>query len=281
MTVVLFAALISAPAVVQLSDQQLDSKISDAHRLPAFPDRIDALSRLFLGVPYGELPLGDGPGSPEPGPRWRVDSVDCQTYVETVLAMANARTLDEAKSVLDDIRYKGPPAFVNRNHFTEAQWIPSNTEKGYITDEVPAIDGRAPTETLTLNKAQWSRIPALKRLADAGVPDGKFMVRYLPMDELRKHVRSIQPATIIMVVREGAPDKVVRISHMGFVIKGSDGWVVRHATTGKQHAVIDEPFGEFVAKQTEYKKWPVAGFAMVLPVDASLRVSQIAKAASN
>lgn len=276
MTFALLAALLSSAPVLQLSDQQLDARISETHRLP-FPDRIDALSKLFLGAPYGELPLGDGAG-PEPGPRWRLDAVDCQTYVETVMAMANARNLDEAKSVLDDIRYKGPPSFINRNHFTEAQWLPSNTEKGYLTDEVPAIDGRAPTETLTLRKEQWSKVPALKRLADAGVPDGKFLVRYLPMSELRKHVKSIVPGTILMVVREGDPSRVVRISHMGFVLKGPNGWVVRHASTGREHAVVDEPFGEFVAKQTEYKKWPVAGFALALPVDASLRVSQIARA---
>jgi hypothetical protein len=281
MTVALFAALIASGQVASMSDQQLDAKIAQAHQMPSFPDRIEAISRLFLGVPYQELPLGDGPGSPEPGARWNLRGVDCQTYVETVMAMANARSLDEAKNILDDIRYMGPPNFVNRNHFTEAQWIPANTQKGYITDEVPTIDGRAPTETLTLVKAQWSKIPTLRRLADAGVPDGKFMVRYLPMDELRKHVKSIQPGTILMVVRQGAPDKVVRISHMGFVLKGPEGWVVRHATTGKQHAVIDEPFGEFVAKQNDYKKWPVAGFAMMLPVDDSLRVSQIQKAAAN
>lgn len=259
-----------------MSEQQLEGKISETHRLP-FPERIAALSQLFLGVPYGDLPLGDGEG-PEPGPRWRVDTVDCQTYVETIMAMANARSLGEAKSILDDIRYKGSPSFSNRNHFTEAQWLPSNTEKGYFTDEVPSIDGRAPTETLTLRKEQWSKVPALKRLAEAGVPDGKYTVRYLPMSELRKRVKSIVPGTILMVVRESAPDKVVRISHMGFVLKGPNGWVVRHASTGREHAVVDEPLGEFVEKQTGYKKWPVAGFALALPVDASLRVSQIARA---
>ena len=45
--------------MTSLSDQQLDAKIADMHRMPAFPDRIEQLSRLFLGVPYQELPLGD------------------------------------------------------------------------------------------------------------------------------------------------------------------------------------------------------------------------------
>ena len=71
------------------------------------------------------------------------------------------------------------------------------------------------------------------------------------------------------------------ISHMGFVIKSDKGWMVRHASTGPEHAVIDSPFGEYVAKMVSLKKWRVAGFALAMPVDASLRVSQIAKSAAN
>jgi hypothetical protein len=57
--------------------------------------------------------------------------------------------------------------------------------------------------------------------------------------------------------------------------------MVRHASTGPEHAVIEVPFGEYVGKMASFKKWKVAGFALALPVDASLRVSQIAKTASN
>jgi N-acetylmuramoyl-L-alanine amidase-like len=273
------AVLLSSP-VSQLSEQDLDARLAQVHTL-SFGERIDRLSGVFLGTPYGEFPLGDGSG-PEPWPRWRIDKVDCQTYVETVLAMANARSLAEAKHVLDDIRYKGDPSFENRNHFTEAQWLPANIEKGYFTDEVPAIDGRAPTETLTLVHAQWSKVQVLRRLANIhNIPDGKYRVRYLPLDELRKYVKNIEPGTIIMVVREHDPNRVVRISHMGFVIQTPKGWMVRHASTGPEHAVIEVPFGEYVAKQTSFKKWKVVGFALARPVDAALRVSQIAKQASN
>src|SRR3954464_10289560 len=171
--------LASAP-VLSLSEAQLDAKIAQAHKLP-FRDRVAALSQLFVGVPYGEFPLGDGAGaSPEPGPLFRTDAVDCQTYVETVLAMANARSLDQARAILDDIRYAdGQPSFETRNHFTEAQWLPVNGEKGYLVDEVPALDRRAPAETLQLLRSEWSQVPALKRLAPANIPDGKYTVRYL------------------------------------------------------------------------------------------------------
>jgi hypothetical protein len=238
--------------------------------------RIDKLSQMFVGTSYGELPLGDGSG-PEPWPRWRVDKVDCQTFVETVLAMANGHSLKEAKSILDDIRYaQPPPSFPNRNHFTEAQWLPVNTQKGYLKDEVPLIDGRAPTETLTLRKAQWSQVPTLQRLVAANVPDGKFMVRYLPVEDLHRGAKSIRPGSVIFVVRENNPKYVVRISHMGFVIKGTNGWVVRHASTGTEHAVMDEPLGAYIQRMESYKKWKVIGFALALPLDASARVSELA-----
>ena len=276
--IALAAALLAAAPVLQMSEPELDAKIAEAHKLP-FPQRIAALSRLFVGVPYGDLPLGDATG-PEQGPRWRTDQVDCQTYVETILAMANSRNLDEAKNVMDDIRYAdGKPSFESRNHFTEAQWLPANSEKGYLQDEVPAIDGRAPAETLVLKKSSWSQVPGLKRLSAANVPDGKYKVRYLPLREMRHRLGSILPGSILMVVREYDPNRVVRISHMGFVIKGPAGFVVRHASSGKEHQVVDEPLAGFVEKQKEYKKWKVVGFALAQPLDAKLRVSQIKTAA--
>ena len=278
MLAALVATLVATGPVSLMSEPQIDDKIAEAHKLP-FPQRIDELSKLFLGTPYGDLPLGDGSGS-EPWARWRTDKVDCQTYVETVLAMANARNLKEAKSVLDDIRYGKPqPTFEHRNHFTEAQWLPANTGKGYLKDEVPIIDGRAPTETLTLSKAQWTKVKVLQRLVNADVPEGKFTVRYLPLEEAKKRARSIEPGTILMVVREHDPNRIVRISHMGFVLKNpKGGYVVRHASTGDAHAVVDEQLVDFLDKQASYKKWKVVGFALAMPLDASLRVSQIATA---
>src|SRR5260370_2528271 len=149
MLATLAAALVAASPILSLSEADLDAKIAQAQRLP-FSARIDALSSLFLGVPYTDLPLGDGEAGPEPGPLFRTDGVDCQTYVETVLAMANASSLEQAKAILTDIRYAdGKPSFQTRNHFTEAQWLPANSRKRYLKDTIPALDRRAPPQTLT------------------------------------------------------------------------------------------------------------------------------------
>jgi hypothetical protein len=279
MILLLVTALLAAetPGPLKLDDAQLDVQVQKAHKLP-FPQRIDALSKLFLGVPYGEGPLGDGSGV-EPGPRWNTSAVDCQTYVETVLALANARNVGEAHSILDDIRYSGEPSFSNRNHFTEAQWLPANLRKGYLADDTSRIDAHAPTETLSLNKSEWSKVPALKRLVPANIPDGDYSVRYLPLAEARDKMASFEAGSVVMVVREADPSRVVRISHMGFVVPNpaGAGLVVRHASTGSEHKVINEPLADFIERQTTYKKWPVAGLALAKPVDASQRVASVLK----
>src|SRR3954464_4329609 len=92
--------LAAAAPVLEMSEQQLDRAIADAHLVPAIGERVERLSALFVGVPYGDLPLGEGTGI-EPQPRWRTDFVDCQTFIETVLAMANAKSLARARAILD------------------------------------------------------------------------------------------------------------------------------------------------------------------------------------
>ena len=68
MTALVLATLLAAP----LGERQLETAIEEAQRQPAIADRIEQISRLFLGTPYGQYPLGEGSGV-EPQPRWRAD----------------------------------------------------------------------------------------------------------------------------------------------------------------------------------------------------------------
>jgi hypothetical protein len=274
------AILLASAPVLQMSDQQLDRAIAEAHLVPAIGERVERLSALFVGVPYGDYPLGEGSGV-EPQPRWRVDKVDCQTFVETVLAMANARSLDRARKILDDIRYAGDPprvSFATRNHFTEAQWVPSNSEKGYLREETLSIEPRAESTTLTLRRKQWEKVAGLRRLAPAKVPQGDFPIRYLTLDQVSKRAASIEPGSILLIVRQSDPSRVVRVSHMGFVVRKEGRLYVRHASIGAEHRVIDLELGQFLDKQREYKKWPVQGIAVLLPLDAQARVTRVTSA---
>jgi hypothetical protein len=277
----LAAAFDQAP-LAALPEAQLDQKLAEIHGSPAIGDRIDALSKLFLGTPYADYPLGEGGSGPEPQARFRLDAFDCQTFVETVMAMANAKSVAETKALLDDIRYgKAPPSFANRNHFTEAQWLPANIGKGYLREGVQSIDGRAPVAELVLDKAQWGKVALLDRLKAANIPDGRFAIRYLPIAQMKARAGSIEPGSVILVVREADPKRVVRVSHMGFVVRGKQGLMVRHASPTQElgHRVVDEPFEAYLTRMASFRKWPVTGFGLAMPLDARLRASQVLQAA--
>ena len=276
----MLASLVATAAIVAMSPADLDRAIAQAHEQRDFAARVEQISSLFVGVPYRQYPLGEGGDGPEPQPRWRVDQVDCQTFVETVLAMSNARSVDSAKEILDDIRYAETPAkvsFSTRNHFTEAQWLPSNEKKGYLREITTKVDAKAAKTSLVLRREEWSKVPGLKRLAEARIPNGKFALRYVPLDQAKKLSSRMPRGTVLLIVRAADPQYVVRVSNMGLVVRDSSGqMVVRHASFGKEHQVIDVPVADFVDHLREFKKWPVVGVALVQPLDASARVAKIA-----
>jgi hypothetical protein len=92
-----------------------------------------------------------------------------------------------------------------------------------------------------------------------------------------RHAKCIAPGSVVMFVREKDPNRVVRISHMGLVVKTPQGLAVRHASIGAEHAVIQEPLQAFVERQESYKKWPVQGLAFALALDASKRIATLVK----
>jgi Protein of unknown function (DUF1460) len=272
----LFAVtLLAAAPILDLTPQQLDEKLAEVQATPNVGDRIDAVSRLFLGLPYTAFPLGEGGQKPEPQPRFRLDGVDCQTYVETVLALVNAGSRAKAELVLDDIRYwKEPISFANRAHFTEAQWLPSLEEKGYLRDEIPTLWGGAPAAELVLKRAQWSQVSFLQRLIPADIPEGRFPIKYLGQAELRRRAASIEPGSIILVVREADPKRVVRVTHMGFVVKSHGTVVVRHASSAEGH-VVEEALSSYLSRMGDQAKWKVTGYGLYAPLDARARTVQV------
>ncbi|MFP5384947.1 MAG: N-acetylmuramoyl-L-alanine amidase-like domain-containing protein [Bacteriovoracia bacterium] len=99
--------------------------------------RLDKISNIFVGLPYGKNgPLGEGPtGKYDQDPLYRFDTFDCTTYVETIMALALSRDVNEFESHLNLIRYKdGEINYLTRNHFTDLQWIPFNVEAGYLQE---------------------------------------------------------------------------------------------------------------------------------------------------
>ena len=126
------------------------------------PERIDAISAQFLGKPYLLGALGEGThGYYDDDPLYRTDTFDCETYVDTVLALALAPNLATFKKYINQIRYNdGHISFIHRNHFTDLDWNTNNQKQGFIKDITTDFHDKygrpiAKTARALIDKPNW------------------------------------------------------------------------------------------------------------------------------
>jgi hypothetical protein len=217
---VLAAALtlvLAAPPAWSTADtEEIGRTLTALHGRP-LDRRLLALSeRASLGTPYAHSPLGEGEGV-DKDPRFRLDQVDCLTFVETVMALALSDTPEDVLHVLDSIRYQGRPEYVARNHLMEAEWLPSNAAKGWIRDVTPTLGGPAARTTerylprgLGLDHRTGAR-PSTRRAAQWG----GFPLGIVPVEAVLARAASWPSGTLLLLVREDAPWRVTRIQPSG------------------------------------------------------------------
>lgn len=117
-------------------------------------EQIDMIVTKLSNIPYSEHEsIGEGDWDPsstvyQPGaqhlnqnPVYRLDYLDCQTFVEVALALYHAKTLDEFDQQYVKISYGAagnPPGnivrYYNRNHFVDGDLNPINEKNGYFVD---------------------------------------------------------------------------------------------------------------------------------------------------
>ena len=142
----------STAAIARMPLTGLVSKIKDLSRRP-IPERIAYWSELYAGTPYfspreGELePVG-----------LHLGGVDCETYVEQVMAISLSRHFGEVGKILNSLRYDGGRVEPRYRHYTVARgWLERTLEinpdlKGvrdnleYAKGRIATIDGRNNTQ---------------------------------------------------------------------------------------------------------------------------------------
>jgi hypothetical protein len=251
-------------------------------------ERLVDVSDAFVGAPYVVSPLGEGEGK-DADPRLRFDAFDCTTFVETTLALALAHDLDDARAILDRIRYRGAVvAFDERRHFPESEWIPGLVAAGLLQDVTRAVGGApcaqergtpapcpAPTDDVRLEKkvldaAVWKRARGknLPDLPPERVPSGTFALDVWRLPAAAAHPERIPLGTVLHVVRVDFKNVPVRVSHQGIVIEKDGKRFLRHAADRSHHHVVDEPLDRFFARVQRYARWPVAGVHLTQIVPA-------------
>ncbi len=264
-----FAALVAAlvtAAFAAPDDAKMSERVKAAQALPSMALRLAWVSEPLLGAPYAHSPLGEGPDAvPDADPRLRWDAFDCTTFVETTIALAVAGDLNDAKRLLDVLRYRdGQVDYLARRHFPESEWIPDLVRLGFLKDITREVGGPdVVVAAKTLDEFLWGRAQRHKgtpTLPIARIPRGTHAVDAWSLAAATKHPEKIPPGTLIDVVREDYKSAPVRVSHQGIVVEKGGKLYVRHAADRMFHKVVDEPIEHFFDRMGKYKKWPITGF---------------------
>lgn len=248
--------------------------------------RLKFFSGSFIGKPYLLGALGEGSDSRfDQSPLYRTDAFDCETYVDTVVALALAANPTDFSQCINKIRYmKGQISFVTRNHFTALDWNQNNQQLGFVKDITPAIKDKNHQPvmlmaTALINKPAWyahlgiSRIQLfpsnkeeqgirLLELQKKGLKlaIGEEKIPYIPLTALfDKEGRpdeylfaQIPDASIIEIVRpnwnlENVIGTNLNVSHLGFAFRINGKLMFREASS-TEGGVVDISLTEYLRK---------------------------------
>jgi hypothetical protein len=257
----------------RMGDPALDAHIRRYANRRSVRRRLVLHSWRMLGANYRDDALGEGQGaSLDSEPRWRLAPVDCQTFVETDLALSLGGDLAEARRWLDRIRYRGDAVgYAQRNHFMVGQWVPHLQRLGILREATERFAG-GPVELLSVDyeAIDWAAIPRRflpQHFAREQAPKGQADLPYMTIDHFAEIVDAVPSGTLLLLVRAARSRIPVRVSHLGFVVrtKPGDRAVFRHASREGWGRVVDEDLVRYLQRLQANARWPAIGVNLQAP----------------
>jgi hypothetical protein len=208
-------------------------------------ERFVEATRLLLGTPYHDGPLGEGDaGGPDPDPRYDFDRADCVTYLEESLALSLASDGTHFLEALDAIRYRdGRVDYADRNHYMVRDWIPANE---WLVEDVTKDVGGPLTQTVhrTIDRARFLREHGAEpRL---GLDDPRELeIEIIPVDALAKVEPALRSGDLVFWVgkREG-----ICVVHTGLAVRNEDGTLLHRHASSKAGRALDESFADYAGR---------------------------------
>jgi len=227
------------------SIEELDLLVRDSSAIEDVGERIEFLSRRFLGVAYkGSTLIGD-----IDRPEVLVidlEGVDCLTLIEYIEAMRRSDSFTQFVENLRKVRYTGGyVSYERRKHFF-TDWIQET--KDSLPDSLKFIED----VTLKVGGSRTRRV--YKRLNLKG--DGSSILRGIPFKEREiSYIPSrAVDETIVERLKTGdyagiySEEEGIDVSHVGIVIKSSDRVYLRHASSRADlRRVVDEEFRGYIS----------------------------------
>ena len=223
-----------------LNRRRVEQTLAKAKHDRSITSRIGTFSGALLGRPYKPFPLIGSAETPEIFAA-SLEGFDCVTYIETVLALAQATTVDSFITRLRKLRYqRGRVEWKKRNHYMTG-WIRNNLRAGLIC--------RMPT----------SRLPATRheRFLNVvpGLPARRATIRSVPKNALPRLAGCLKTGDLIFFA---STRKNLDFFHAGIVIRDNDRLLMRHASRS-QGGVVEQELGDFL------KANRIAGVVVVRP----------------
>ena len=212
---------------------------------PDLHKRIADLARKNIGQPYLLFPMGEFPYElHDPQPMFSLAKSDCVTFAEHTYAMALSASWDEFFWTLQRIRYKdGVIGVVTRNHYTEADWNPSNA--WLLRDISRELAGaNAETYTMVIDRAQLLKT-RYQLMRD--IPLQTVIETYVPKNRVAEIESQLNEGDMVNVVSGKNDEKLV--THVGIIVLGPNGR--RHMIHSSEPMVREETLASFSQRVAE------------------------------
>jgi hypothetical protein len=200
------------------------------------PSLTEAVSRQFVGMPYGANTLVGSATRPEELVV-NVEAVDCFTYADYVEALKRADDREDFIDRLIDVRYKdGVVGFRNRKHFL-TDW--ATATPAIATDVTAGLGAKTTTVAKHLNRKDDGGVYL------PGLPDVPRQVTFIPSAEVDDAVvKGLRTGDYIGAY---AQDGGLDVTHVGIFVDTPDGPVVRNASSLRvNNKVVDSPLFDYV-----------------------------------
>ncbi|MBI5407060.1 MAG: DUF1460 domain-containing protein [Nitrospirae bacterium] len=240
---------------------ELDRLLHNSSMIADVGERIEFLSKQFLGVAYQGSTLVGDPHTPEIFVI-NLAGVDCFTLIDCVEAMRLSGSFSEFTENLKSVRYRGGEvSFEMRNHFF-TDWPEYNAETiGDVTDVIGGSKAITVRKRLNLRR---DGTPIVQ-----GIPPKEREIHYIPVNALDDLILGrmktgdyagiynppiYNPPSPPPLLKGGKggflDDDGLDVTHVGIIIKTEDGIFLRHASSRMFHRkVIDEEFKGYIAEK--------------------------------
>lgn len=222
------------------SENQLNRLMGEAAQIKDTGERIDFLSRQFLGVGYRENTLI---GDAETAEVFVVnfEGVDCFTFMDYVEVMRCSRSFVGFVNNLRRIRYRsGNVIFTERNHFF-TDWREFNHDR--VEDVTARIGG---TKAKTIRKLLNVKADGTPYLP--GIPPRERTIGYIPSYAIDDRVVAKLKTGDYVGVYSELPG--LDVSHVGILVDYSGRIHLRHASSlAGCRKVCDQDFVSYITEK--------------------------------